>query len=87
MSDFDLMCLWIGRIVLGGSVCFVALCTVALLVLKVVERVFGKEAMQDRERTAQQLVGVLAWHKSYIEAHKPEVSAKEDVKCSAKTVT
>jgi hypothetical protein len=55
-----------------SSVCFIALCAVALLVFKVVERVFGKGFAERREHTAQQLLGVLEWHKNHIEEQKPD---------------
>ena len=76
--DFDMCCLWIGRIAVIGTVCFVLLSIVALLVFRVVERVFGKDEMERKAKVAEDLVRVLVWHQGRMDRELERVGTGED---------
>lgn len=80
MDNFDLMCLWIGRIILGGSACLIALSIIGLFVFKIIEKAFGKDNLENNVLMASRLVGALEWHEKYIESTKKEQTPKEPTK-------
>jgi hypothetical protein len=77
MDNFDLMCLWIGRIILGGSASLIALSIIGLFVMKIIEKAVGKDTMESRMLMLSRLTGVLEWHEQYI---KKEQAPKEPTK-------